>query len=187
MLKFARTSLALITAITATSLYSHSAFASEKSLNDVKVAIVDVQSAILQTNEGKASRQKIESEMAPKRKDLLNQQGELKKLQEDFNAQQSVLSDADKQTKQKEFQTKFQAFHQAELNFEQESRQKEAEALQKILKNIQSEVQKIAKEKKFDMVFDKSAAVLLYSNNTTDITTQVVSLYNNEFKNKSSK
>ncbi len=92
------------------------------------------------------------------------------------------MSDADKQTKQKEFQTKLQAFQQAQMSFEQESRQKEAGALQKIFQNIQAEVQKIAKQKNYDMVFDKSAAVLLYANNTTDITTEVVNMYNADFK-----
>ena len=159
-------------------------FATEKSLDHLKVAIVDVQSAILQTNEGKAAREKIEKEVTQKRQDLLNQQNNLKKLQEEFQAQQSVLSDADKQSKQKEFQTKLQAFQQAQMNFEQESRQKEAAALQKIFQNIQTEVQKIAKQKSYDMVFDKSAAVLLYANNTTDITPEVVSLYNADYKSK---
>lgn len=158
-----------------------------KSMEELKVAIVDVQSAILQTNEGKAAREKIEKEVAQKRQDLLNQQNSLKKLQEEFQAQQSVLSDGDKQTKQKEFQTKLQAFQQAQMNFEQESRQKEAAALQKIFQNIQTEVQKIAKQKSYDMVFDKSAAVLLYANNTTDITPEVVSMYNSDYKSKVTK
>ncbi len=159
-----------------------SVFAAEKSGHDLKVGIVDVQSAILQTNDGKLARQKIEKEVTSKKQELMNQQNQLKKLQEDFQAQQSVLSDADKITKQKEFQTKLQAFQQAQISFEQEARQREATALQKIFQNIQSVVQKISKQKNFDLVFDKSAAVLLYAANGTDITNDVVTQYNSEFK-----
>jgi outer membrane protein len=183
MLKFLRSSAASVAAITLAVSSVGSAFAvNNKPLDQIKVAIVDVQSAILQTNEGKAAREKIEKEVSQKRQDLLNQQNNLKKLQEEFQAQQAVLSDADKQVKQKEFQAKLQTFQQAQMNFEQEAKQKEMAALQKIFQNIQNEVQKIAKEKSFDMVFDKSAAVLLYANNTTDITSDVVTKYNSDFK-----
>ncbi|MES2614582.1 MAG: OmpH family outer membrane protein [Bdellovibrionota bacterium] len=184
MLKSKISSFALLVSLSLSLVSTKSLFASEKSMESLKVAIVDVQAAILQTNEGKAAREKIEKEVSQKRQDLLNQQNSLKKLQEEFQAQQSVLSDADKQTKQKEFQTKLQAFQQSQMNFEQESRQKEAAALQKIFQNIQTEVQKIAKQKSYDMVFDKSAAVLLFANNTTDITSDVVALYNTDYKSK---
>lgn len=184
MLKLARSSIFSLACI-AFSLASYSPVqASEKAADRLKVAIVDVQAAILQTNEGKAAREKIEKEVAQKRQDLLGQQNSLKKMQEEFQAQQSVLSDADKQSKQKEFQTKLQAFQQAQMNFEQEAKQKEMAALQKIFQNIQTEVQKIAKQKTYDMVFDKSAAVLLYANNTTDITSDVVAIYNKDFQSK---
>ena len=147
-----------------------------------KIGVVDVQSAILQTNEGKAAREKIEKEIAQRRQELLNQQNQLKKMQDDFQAQQAILSEADKQTRQKDFQAKVQAFQQAQISFEQEARQKESAALQQIFKNIQAEVQKIAKQKSYDMVFDKSASVLLYAAQVTDITADVVTAYNNNHK-----
>ena len=68
------------------------------------------------------------------------------------------------------------------MNFEQEARKTEAAALQKIFQNIQVEIHKIAKKKNFDMVFDKSASVLLYAKNATDITSEVVDLYNKDYK-----
>jgi outer membrane protein len=181
--------LLCVSGLSIASVVASNAFAADKKNSDdqLKIAIVDVQAAILQTNEGKAAREKIEKDVTKKRQELVDQQKNLKKLQDEFQAQQAVLSDAEKQAKQKEFQTKLQAFQQAQMTFEQESRQKEAGALQKIFINIQTEVKKIAKEKGFDMVFDKSAAVLLYANNTTDITSQVVSLYNADYKASSSK
>ena len=187
MLNLKRFSFLLLAGLPFSFLSSGTAFAADKAAAQLKIAIVDVQAAILQTNEGKAARQKIEKDVAQKRQELVDQQKNLKKLQDEFQAQQSVLSDAEKQAKQKEFQTKLQAFQQAQMNFEQESRQKEAGALQKIFVNIQTEVKKIAKQKTFDMVFDKSAAVLLFANNTTDITSEVVTLYNNDYKSSPAK
>jgi outer membrane protein len=79
-------------------------------LGNMRIGVVDVQAAILQTNEGKAAREKIEKEVSQKRQELLNQQNALKKMQEEFQSQQAVLSEADKQAKQKDFQAKVQAF-----------------------------------------------------------------------------
>lgn len=153
----------------------------------LQVAVIDVQSAILQTEEGKSAKSKLEKEVTQKRHELTKQEAQLKKMQEDFQAQQAVLSEADKQARSKEFQTKLQAFQQSQMTFEQEARQKEAAALQKIFLNIQAEISKLAKQKNYDMVFDKSAAVLLYAKNTTDVTAEVVGMYNKDYKVKDKK
>lgn len=179
--------LALGMAMITPSSYAEGESAATHTLSQLRIGVVDVQSAILKTNEGKAAREKIEKELGKKRQDILAQQNQLKKMQEDFQAQQSVLSDADKQAKQKEFQTKFQAFQQAQVGFDQEARQKESAALQQIFKNLQNEIQKISKQKNLDMVFDKSAAVLLYANNTADITNDLIERYNEDYKVKDKK
>jgi len=148
------------------------------------VGVVDVQNAILLTDEGKSQREKIEKEFTEKREVLAKQEQQLKKMSDDFSVQQSILSEADKQTKQKDFQAKVQQFQKDQMNFEQEARQKESAALQGIFQNMQKEVQTIAKKKSLDMVVDKSAGVLLYAANPVDITDEVVKSYNEHFKAK---
>lgn len=155
--------------------------------SNVQVAVVDVQGAILQTEEGKSAKAKLEKDVTQKRQELTKQEAQLKKMQEDFQAQQAVLSEADKQARGKEFQTKLQAFQQSQMTFEQEARQKEAAALQKIFINIQAEINKIAKQKGYDMVFDKSASVLLFAKNVSDVTAEVVTMYNKDYKVKDKK
>jgi outer membrane protein len=172
--------ISLYAAAFAFSTFSISAFAE----TTLRVALVDVQNAILQTNEGKAQREKIEKEFNEKRQNLANQEKQLKKMNDDFLVQQSILSEADKQNKQKEFQMKLQQYQQDQMAFEQEARQKESTALQSIFSNLQKEIQKIAKQKNYDMVFDKSAGVLLYTVNPNDITEEVVKQYNNDYKVK---
>ena len=149
---------------------------------NLKVGTVDIQSAILQTNEGKSARERIEKELGQKRQDILSQQKQLKKMQEDLESQAALLSNEDRLAKQKEFQAKVQGFQTAQMNFEQEARQKEAQALQSIFQNMQIEIQKKSKEKSLDMVFDRSVAVLLYANNVVDLTPEVVAEYNKDYK-----
>ena len=107
-----------------------------QSTGSFRAAFVDMQSAILQTEEGKQAKAKIEKEAESKRQDILNQEKELKKLDDEFQAQSGVLSEEAKRNKQTEFQTKLQKLQAARLGFEQEVRQKEMQETQKILPSI---------------------------------------------------
>lgn len=147
-----------------------------------KLAFVDMQAAILQTEEGKNAKAKIEKEAEAKRADILNQEKELKKLDDEFQAQQAVLSDDAKRTKQGEFQQKFQKLQGARMQFEQEVRQKEMQETQKIFQNLTGVIDEVAKRKGYDMVFERGAGALLYAAKIDDITAEVVAQYNNKHK-----
>ena len=61
------------------SAFSQGKVEAAKSMAGLKVAVVDIQSAILQTEQGKIAKSNIEKEAEDKRKELLNQQNDLKK------------------------------------------------------------------------------------------------------------
>ena len=147
-------------------------------LAGVKVAYVDMQSAILQTEEGKNAKSKIEKEAEAKKKDLLGQQNDLKKLDDELQAQSAVLSEDAKSTKQKEFQNKLANLQKAQMNFEQEVRQKEMQETQKIFQNLSDIINEVAKKKGYDMVFERGSGALLYASKIDDLTAEVVNQYN---------
>lgn len=154
------------------------AFAQKK----MSVAYLDMQSAILQTEEGKAAKGKIEKEAEDKRKGLVSQQNELKKLDEELQAQSAILSEDAKASKQRDFQTKLQNFRTAQMNFEQEVRGKEMQETQKIYQKLIQVVNDIAKKKNIDLVFERGAGALIYAASADDITKDVVTAYNAKFK-----
>lgn len=150
----------------------------------LKVCEVNVQSAILQTNEGKAAKLKIEKEAEQDRQDILAKQVKLKKMEEEFQAQQAILSESDKIARQKDFQAKFQDYQKSQMSFEQKTRSNELAATQEIyqkIKNISKIERKIAK---CHLAVDSGAGVLLDADNTIDITNKVVDKYNSEYKVK---
>lgn len=164
------------------------AFAQSKSgsaLAGLKVAYVDMQSAILQTEEGKNAKSKIEKEAEAKKKELLGQQNDLKKLDEEMQAQAAVLSEDAKTAKQKEFQGKLANLQKAQMSFEQEVRQKEMQETQKIFQKLSDIINEVAKKKGYDMVFERGSGALLYAAKIDDLTADVVNQYN--VRNKVSK
>jgi outer membrane protein len=147
-----------------------------------RAAFVDMQSAILQTEEGKIAKGKIEKEAEAKRQEILNQEKDLKKIDDEFQAQSAVLSEDAKRNKQTEFQTKLQKLQTARAGFEQEVRQKEMQETQKIFQNLTSIIDEIAKKKGYDMVFERGAGAVLYAAKIDDLTSEIVSTYNSKHK-----
>lgn len=159
-------------------------FAHAQKLGNMKLAFVDMQAAILQTEEGKQAKTKIEKEAEDKRTSLVNQQNELKKLDEEMQAQSAVLSEEAKATKQKDFQAKVQNLRTAQMSFEQEVRAKEMQETQKIFQNLSKVIDEVAKKKGYDLVFERGAGALLYASKIEDITPEVVNAYNSKHKVK---
>lgn len=150
----------------------------------LKLAVVDIQAAILQTDEGKKAKSNLEKDVEKKKKELLEKQKELKKLEEEYQAQQSILSDSDKMMKQKNFQEKLQSFQQDQFKMEQDMRKKEVEISQNIYKGLVQTIDKISKKKDYDFVFEKGSGALLYAKKFDDITNEVIQDYNNHQKSK---
>ena len=147
-----------------------------------KLAYVDMQAAILQTEEGKIAKAKIEKEAEAKREDIVNQEKDIKKLDDEFQAQQAVLSEEAKRTKQSEFQGKFQKLQASRAAFEQDVRQKEMQETQKIFKNLTLMIEDVAKKKGYDVVFERGSGAVLYAAKIDDLTSEVVASYNAKFK-----
>ena len=150
----------------------------------LEIAFVDMQAAILQTDEGKAAKVKIEKEAQSKRDALIKQQDDLNNLGQEFQAQQAVLSDESKLEKQKEIQNKMQSLRTAQLSFEQEMRRKEMEETQKIIETLQKIIDEVAKKKGYEMVFERGSGALLYASAIQDITPEVVKIFNERSKVK---
>ena len=169
-----------------TTFASQNLFAQTKtsapSSSQLKICVVNVQVAILQTNEGKAAKSKIEKEAEKDRQDILSKQNQLKKMEEEFQAQQSILSDSDKMAKQKEFQVKLQDYQKSQMSFEQKTRSKELAATQEIYQKITNIVKKTRKLEKCTIALDSGAGVLLDADDITDITSKTVEKYNSEYK-----
>jgi len=149
-----------------------------------RVALIDFQAAILQTEEGKAAKAKIEKEVDSRKKELLSQQQELKKLEDDFEAKRSVLSEDEKGSRTRDLQSKYMAFQRSQVTLDQEVRQKEMQETQKIFQKLSSIVEEYAKKHNFDLVFEKGAGAVLYIAQNSDITTDVVAIYNQRHKVK---
>lgn len=150
-----------------------------------KYAVVDMQSVILNVEEGKSARSSLEKEIKDKQKELGKKKEELDKMNEEWTKQAPLLNEQARMSKQKEFQEKFMALRNDEMAFQDDIKRKEQQATQKIAVAVTKLVNDIAKAKGIDMVFETSSAGLIYLKDPADLTKEVIAAF--EAQNKKTK
>lgn len=94
---------------------------------------------------------------------------ELETKYQDYQANQAVMSDIIKQTKEEELQMLQQRIQNFQQNAQQSLAKKEGEVYQPILDKAKKAIEDVAVENGFTYVFDTSAGSLLYQPTSDDI------------------
>lgn len=135
---------------------------------------VDMQKAIQSTSAGKKAKQELETEFNKKKDSLKKKEEELKKMKEDFEKKAAVLSDDVRQKKASELQQEFMKFQQELGQSQAKIQEKEVELTKPIVKKIQTAIEKIAKDKGYAMVFQRSEQNVMWAKPELDITEDVI-------------
>ncbi len=142
-----------------------------------KIGYVDLRKIMLESKAGKRIRAEIEKMVKERQGRLAHEEQEIKELQQKFEKQQLVLTDAQKKEKQKEFQNKVQSYQKMAKEAQNELRKKDAEESSKALAEIKQVVAEIAKTEKLLLVFDKNDMPALYAADGPDLTDKVLKKY----------
>jgi outer membrane protein len=144
-----------------------------------KLAYVDVQRAIQETEEGKAARGRLKAEFDQRKSQIDKKSADLEKMQQEYEKQAPVLSDEAKRKKQEEFQKALIDARQSAGALQEDMNRQEQQAMGNILQRLQQVVAEIAERESITFVMDKST--LLFAPAAGDITNEVVRRYNDRF------
>ena len=142
-----------------------------------KIGFVDLQKALNTVSEGKAAKKKLKTEFEKKQKDLNKQQEQLKTLKAEIEGGMMMLSDDKKRQKVTEFQAKLAELQNVYLKHQQELAQAEAKATKKIFDKMGVIIEKIAKERGYDLVLERTESALLYAKDDMDLTAELIKRY----------
>ena len=147
---------------------------------DFKVAVVDFQNVIDTTKEGKKAKDSINKEASDRQDLIKTKQDEIKKKEEEFSKKQLVLTQTVREEKQKELQNLYMELQKMVMESEKTFKQKFASTSQDIVKKIQGVVTKLAVDKGYDLVLEKSQVP--YYQSSFEITQDVIKLYDQTYK-----
>jgi outer membrane protein len=143
-----------------------------------KLGFVDLQRALMETEDGRKARADLKKIFDQKQKELDEQQTNLKKKIEDLDKKRTLLGADVVRQKEGELQGEMQKVQQTYVRHQNELQGKEQEATGKIFERMQRIIGKIAINENFAMVFDRGQAGLVFAKPHLDLTNEVIRRYN---------
>ena len=142
----------------------------------VRIAVVDMQRAILETEEGRRAKNQLKKLFESRQEQLNGRQEQLKRLKAELEKQEKILSRDALQKRMSEYQEQLVSLQKNYLEYQQELAQREAELTKQILVNLQGVVRQIGTAEGYTGIFDQSGVVWAPSH--LDLTDRVIQEYN---------
>jgi outer membrane protein len=175
-------SLGLSVAISSLALAQGSAAAPAPAPTAAKIGIVNIQDAIIATNEGKKEFDALQARFGPKQTELKNLNDEVEGMKKSFQAQQDKLSPEASATQAKTIEAKQKILQRNYEDAQAEFQQAEQEVMNRVGGKMLSVLEKYAKANGFTVIFDVSnpQTPVLWASQGTIITKELVDAYNAE-------
>jgi outer membrane protein len=141
-----------------------------------KIGVVDIQQAVMQTEDGRRAQTSLKKDFDKRQKEITALQDELQKAREDIERQQKILSREALNRRMEDWQRRMLDVQQRFLKHNEELQKKQAELTGPIIKKLVSVIARIAKKNGYEIIIDRPATA--YARPDLDLTEQVVQMYN---------
>lgn len=144
----------------------------------LKVAVIDVERILLESDRGKAALQEIDALRKEKQQEGQAMQQELSDLQDRFTEGRLSLSEDKLAELRKEIEDQTIALQRFNDDATRELTKKRNEVLDTIEKSVFPVINQIGEEGGFTLIFNKYNSGLVYADEAVDITARVIERYN---------
>ena len=147
-----------------------------------KIGVVDPSRVLSETNAGKKAKESLGA-FSKNRQVLIEiDEKELRRMEEDFGRQASVLSPTAKKEREDQFRRRVAEYQQKAGELNREVQEKQKDVLEGFREKVGFVVGKISKRLGLQVVMDKGkGGPTLYSDEGLDITGQVIEEFNREY------
>ena len=143
----------------------------------VKIAVINSQKALLETDEIKKDQREMEAKFKPRQDQMLKIQKELEDIQSQLSS--GKLNELGTQELQSEGQRKQRELQRMQQDLQEDVERERTEILQRAGTRMQEVVKKLADEKGLDIVVD--SANTIFFKTTFEITADATAAYNKTF------
>lgn len=145
----------------------------------MKIAVINIQGAIVSTKDGQKAAAELNAKTAPKKKELDQKQGDINALQDQLNKGQNTLSDVAKNKIYKDIEEKKKLLQRDVEDAQADLEQEQQKVLQQLGQKMLAVIERYARDNGYVMVVDVSSqqTPVLYASPTIDITKEIIALY----------
>ncbi len=156
--------------------------AAQAAAAEVKVGFVDVRKVMELAPQSEEARNSIEKEFAPRDRELLQQQKEVRSLEDRLVKNAAVLSEVERQRKETDIRASKRELRRAQDEFREDLNLRRSQELSKIQQTAREVIQKFAKAEKYDLVVSEG---VIFAGKRVDITDKILERLRADFKSSS--
>jgi len=142
----------------------------------IKFAVVDVQRAVMETEDGLRAQATLKKFFDKRQQELDAKQNELQKQREDIEKQAKVLSQQAMAKRMEDWQKQMVDLQAVFVEYNKELQKKQGELTQPIYGKIMGLLRRLATQDGFDAILEKQAVP--YMRADLDLTDRVIQMYN---------
>jgi outer membrane protein len=143
---------------------------------DLKVAFVDMQRALNDSNAGKKAKNEFRSEISRLQSKLQRQQQEVQALKDELDRKGPLMRDDERRNLQDDYTRKLRDFERDYKDSKDELQQKDNEVTGAIVRDLAYVVRNLGERDGYTLIMEKGS--LLWAAPSIDITDQVIREYN---------
>ena len=158
--------------------------ASANAAATTKIGVVNIQDAILATEEGKKEFDALQQKFTPKQAELKSLNDEIESLKKQYQAQADKLNDDEKNSRAKTIDTKQKTLQRTYEDAQSEFQQAEQELLNRLGAKMVKTLEKYSQANGFSIVLDVSnpqTSPVLWATQGNVITKELVDAYNADY------
>ncbi len=135
-----------------------------------KIGFVSTERILRDAGPAKSAQQKLEQEFSKRDKELQDMGARLKALGERLERDSSVMSDADRLRRQREFSDLEKDFQRRQREFREDLNQRRNEELAQVIDKANRVIKQIAEQEKYDIILQEA----VFASPRVDITDKVL-------------
>ena len=154
-------------------------FTAQATTAEVKVGFVNVAKVLELAPQAEAARNRIEREFAPKDKELLQQQKDVRSLENRLVKNAAVLSEAERARKETEIRASKRELRRAQDEFREDLNLRRSQELSKLQQKVTEVIQTLAKAEIYDLIVSDG---VIFAGKRVDITDKILKRLRADFK-----
>jgi outer membrane protein len=154
-------------------------FAAQPASAEVKVGFVNVAKVLELAPQAEAARNRIEKEFAPKDRELLEQQKDVRGLEDRLVKNAAVLSESERQRNENEIRATKRELRRAQDEFREDLNLRRSQELSKLQQKVTEVIQALAKAEQYDLIVSDG---VIFAGSRVDITDKILERLRADFK-----
>jgi outer membrane protein len=146
---------------------------------ETKIAVVNVPRLLEEAPQAKSAMQALQDEFAPRQKEIVQQQKDLKAKEDKLNRDGAVMAENERRNAEKDLRDGQRELARKQNEYVEDLNLRRNEEIGKLQRSLLQEVQAFARTSSYDLIVGEG---VLYVNESMDITAQVLTALQARYK-----